>query len=224
MTSDSAHRLILASGSPRRAQILYEAGLNFEVRPANVDEDAVLYGKSNIERAVQALASAKVGAVGGTGTEEYVLGADTVVILDDRVLGKPESKDHAKEMLGRLGGRDHDVITGIAVADLSGQVTTSFVRTVVTFNELSESCISDYVSSGLPLDKAGGYGIQDSAYDPVARYDGCYLNVVGLPMCETTKLLKISGFLLAREITCEGHSVAADGSVIRPFKFRENHS
>ena len=221
MAFDSAHKLILASGSPRRAQILSKAGLEFVVRPANVDEDAVLGAESNIERAVQALASEKAGVSAETNNGSYVLGADTVVVLDDQILGKPESENHAAEMLGSLSGRAHDVITGIAVVDLNGIATTSFARTVVAFNELSDSLISDYVASGSPLDKAGGYGIQDSAFDPVARYDGCYLNVVGLPMCETAKLLDGAGFLLTGELQCEGHSVSG-GSDTKSFKFQEN--
>ena len=221
MAFDSAHKLILASGSPRRAQILSKAGLEFVVRPANVDEDAVLGAESNIERAVQALASEKAGVSAETNNGSYVLGADTVVVLDDQILGKPESENHAAEMLGSLSGRAHDVITGIAVVDLNGIATTSFARTVVAFNELSDSLISDYVASGSPLDKAGGYGIQDSAFDPVARYDGCYLNVVGLPMCETAKLLDGAGFPLTGELQCEGH-LNSVGSVTKSFKFQEN--
>ena len=221
MAFDSAHKLILASGSPRRAQILSKAGLEFVVRPANVDEDAVLGAESNIERAVQALASEKAERTAETSQGSYILGADTVVVLDDQILVKPESENHATEMLGSLSGRSHDVITGVAVVDLNGIATTSFARTVVTFNELSDSLISDYVASGSPLDKAGGYGIQDSAFDPVARYDGCYLNVVGLPMCETAKLLDGAGFLLTGELQCEGHSVSG-GSDTKSFKFQEN--
>lgn len=205
-------RLILASGSPRRAEILSDAGIDFEISPADIDEDAVLANGAELVDAVKELALAKAQSVASRRSDrhilagEYVLGADTIVVLDGEVLGKPGSAADAVEMLQRLNGKQHEVITGIAVVNPAGETHTKHVSTSVFFRNLDEGEIAEYVSSGSSLDKAGGYGIQDRSFAPVASYDECYLNVVGLPMCAASELLGQSGFPLSAGISCAGHA------------------
>ena len=199
-------RLILASGSPRRAEILSDAGIVLEISPADIDEDAVLANGGVLMDAVQTLALAKARSIASVRSGEYVLGADTIVVLNGEVLGKPGSVGQAVAMLQQLNGRQHDVITGVAVVNPAGETHTKHVSTSVIFRSLNDDEIANYVSSGSPLDKAGGYGIQDSSFAPVASYDECYLNVVGLPMCATSELLEQSGFPNPGEIACPGHA------------------
>ena len=207
MTSSSNTKLVLASGSPRRAQILGDAGITLEVGPADIDEDAVFEAALNgeLSAAVQALALAKANSIAETRAGEYVLGADTIVVLDGEVLGKPGSADEAFSMLRMLNDRSHEVITGVAVVNPAGETHTKHVSTAVKFRRLDEDAITEYVSSGSPFDKAGGYGIQDDSFAPVASYDECYLNVVGLPMCATSELLEQSGFVLSVALNCDDH-------------------
>ncbi len=207
MTSSSNTKLVLASGSPRRAQILGDAGITLEVVPADIDEDAVFESALNgeLSAAVQELALAKANSIAETRAGEYVLGADTIVVLDGEVLGKPGSADEAVSMLRMLNDRSHEVITGVAVVNPAGETHTKHVSTAVKFRRLDEDAIAEYVSSGSPFDKAGGYGIQDDSFATVASYDECYLNVVGLPMCATRELLEQSGFVLSVALNCDGH-------------------
>jgi len=206
LASSETHTLTLASGSPRRAEILSEAGFEFDVAPADIDEDAFLVDAGDFSKAVQELAMAKAESIAVAGAGGYVLGADTIVVLDGVVLGKPESADHAHAMLRRLSGKSHEVITGVAIINPLGEAHTKYVRTSIIFRSLNDDEIAKYVSSGSPLDKAGGYGIQDSSFAPVASYDECYLNVVGLPMCATSELLEQSGFPNPGGIACSGHT------------------
>ncbi len=209
----SQNRLILASGSPRRAEILGEAGVQIDVVPASVDEEELLASGGDLVDAVQLLALAKATSIAESRPGEYVLGADTIVVLDGEELGKPESASHAAEMLSRLSGRSHVVTTGVAIISPSGETRTKFVSTTVMFRTLDDGAIAKYVSSGSPLDKAGGYGIQDRSFAPVASYDVCYLNVVGLPMCATSELLKESGFLKVVGLSCSGHAGFSDAEL-----------
>ena len=205
MVSSGQYKLTLASGSPRRAEILSSAGLEFDIAPAKIDEDAFLVGSEDLRRAVQDLALAKAKSIAGGRLGEYVLGADTIVVLDGVVLGKPESADQAHAMLRSLSGKSHEVITGVAIINSAGEPHTNYVSTSVTFRSLDDDEIANYVSSGSPFDKAGGYGIQDSSFAPVASYDKCYLNVVGLPMCATSELLEQSGFSVPGGLICSRH-------------------
>ena len=198
--------LILASGSPRRAEILGEVGVRIEIVPAVIDEDTILSGAHDFANAVQRLALVKAQSVAAYRPGRVVLGADTIVVLDGEILGKPGSPDRATEMLQRLNDRSHEVITGIAVINSAGESHTDFVRTSVRFRRLGDDKISNYVSTGSPLDKAGGYGIQDSSFAPVASYDGCYLNVVGLPMCVTSRLIEKAGLPRIDADVCRGHA------------------
>lgn len=212
MENSSDTVLVLASGSPRRAEILSEAGIELEVVPADVDEDSILAESVDLREGVQGLAFAKASSVASNHVSRYVLGADTIVVHDGSVLGKPDSAKQAVEMLQRLNRRQHEVITGIAVINPAGETHTNYVSTSVKFRSLDEEAIAKYVSSGSPFDKAGGYGIQDRSFAPVASYDECYLNVVGLPMCATSELLISSGFEITGAIECVGHSAPSSVS------------
>ena len=206
MARSEQYKLTLASGSPRRAQILSDAGFEFDVAPAEIDEDAFLVDVGDFSNAVQKLALAKAESIAARSQGGYVLGADTIVVLDGVVLGKPESVEQAHAMLRSLSGKSHEVITGIAIINPVGEPYTNYVRTSVIFRSLNDDEIANYVSSGSPLDKAGSYGIQDGSFAPVASYDECYLNVVGLPMCATSELLEQSGFPNPGGIACPGHA------------------
>ena len=161
MTRSFRDVLILASRSPRRAEILSGAGFQLEVVPSGVDEKKLFSADTYLPRAVEHLALSKAKSVSSSRLNRYVLGADTIVVLDHRVLGKPESSAQATAMLNALSDRNHEVITGVAVIDPSGDTQTISVKTSVTMRGLSNSEIAKYVASGSPYDKAGGYGIQD---------------------------------------------------------------
>ena len=201
----SSNSLVLASASPRRAKILSEAGFTLTIQPSHVYENGILQTTADVNKAVMKLALFKASAVIASNGRKYVLGADTIVLFEEDILGKPESPKEASKILNRLSGQTHEVITGVAIVNPEGLMFTSHVRTSVNFKILNSELISSYVSTGAPFDKAGGYGIQDSSFDAVESYDGCYLNVVGLPMCAVANLLEISGFQLKKRVSCQGH-------------------
>ncbi len=177
--------LILASASPRRQEILRNAAIPFETCPAEVDE-CRREGESARDYVLR-LAEAKARAAARPG--KTVLGADTVVVVEGRILGKPADRDEAKSMLRLLSGRAHDVLTGVCLLD-SGACRTFVERTVVRFKELGDQEVQAYVDSGEPLDKAGAYGIQGAASKFVERIEGCYFNVVGLPIARVHAILQ----------------------------------
>ena len=170
-------QLILASASPRRREILAEYGYKFKVEPSLFEERAE--GLSAYETAAY-FAQSKAEEVLSRFPDALVIGADTVVVLDGQILGKPKNTEDAKRMLRLLSGRTHSVLTGVSVAK-RGRVCTKIAETRVIFEALSEELIARYVASGSPLDKAGAYGIQDG-YPLVRSYEGSYTNVVGLPV------------------------------------------
>lgn len=178
--------LVLASNSPRRRQILSDAGIPFIVRAPNVLEE--LGRDESASQYVRRLAEQKVRAV-ATNPGEVVLGADTVVVVDDLILEKPRDAADAARMLGILSGRVHQVLTGICLRTDSQTVIDSAV-THVSFAKLSDQEISGYVLSGEPMDKAGGYAIQGLASKFIDRIEGCYFNVVGLPVALVYRHLK----------------------------------
>lgn len=178
--------LVLASQSPRRREILERAGFELSVRVSGVPEER-LPGELAVAY-VRRLASAKAAAV-TRGPSEIVLGADTVVVLGDEVLEKPRDNAHATEMLSMLSGAEHRVITGICLRYQGGHVCDS-AETAVRFAPLSRTEIDDYVRSGEPMDKAGAYAIQGLAAKFIERIDGCYFNVVGLPLSLVYRHLK----------------------------------
>jgi septum formation protein len=170
--------LVLASQSPRRAEILRLAGIPFVVRAAEVDETP-LAGEAP-EDYVQRLAEAKAVAV-PAGPEEIVLGADTTVVVEGEMLAKPVDADDARRMISALAGRRHRVLTGICLRR-GARAIRDCARTDVWFGPMTAAEIEEYVASGEPMDKAGGYGIQGLASKFIERIDGCYFNVVGLPV------------------------------------------
>lgn len=180
--------LILASTSPRRSELLAQIGLPFAVVPSRVDEGTP---SGMPDRLVESLALAKALDVAGRVSEGVVIGADTVVAVDGQILGKPADGGEAAAMLRKLGGRSHDVYTGLAVVDAaSGRRKCQHVHTVVHFRALTESEIAAYIESGEPLDKAGAYGIQGRAAVFVSGIEGCYFNVVGLPLSRLWQMLR----------------------------------
>jgi septum formation protein len=178
--------LVLASQSPRRSEILKQAGIAFVVRSASVDETARA-GESPCDY-VRRLARDKALAAGPR-PGEMVLGADTTVVVDEKMLAKPEDADDARRMLSLLSGRRHQVLTGICLAH-DGEIITDFAETQVWFVEISTPEIDEYVASGEPMDKAGAYAIQGLASKFVERIDGCYFNVMGLPISMVYRYLR----------------------------------
>lgn len=190
-------KLILASASARRAQILRAAGIRFETMATDTDESR-LRGE-NVEAMVMRLAEEKAQACAAhsktLGAPAIVIGADTVVDLDGEALGKPGSVPVAAEMLRKLSGRTHRVLTGLALIRLpDGETRTEFESTQVRFAPMTEEEIVQYASSREPLDKAGAYAIQGIAGRFVERIEGCYFNVVGLPLAKLYGLLKELGW------------------------------
>jgi septum formation protein len=185
--------LILASASPRRRELLTQTGLKFTVAPANLNED--LLPEEAAAAYVQRLAEEKAQAVWNTHRSSdtsddplIVLGADTCVVCDGQILGKPVNTPDARRMLELLSGRTHAVLTGLA-AVTGKKIVRDVEVTQVTFNQLTDAEIAQYISSGEPLDKAGAYAIQGYAARWIPRIEGCYFNVVGLPIARTITLL-----------------------------------
>jgi septum formation protein len=184
--------LILASGSPRRQELLREAGYAFLVSPADIDESVYPPGASPAEIA-EHLAVAKARAVAARFPNDVVLAADTVVAVGNDALGKPLDAGDARRLLSLLGGTEHEVITGIAVVHAAADVTLrARVISTVQMRALTAAEVEAYIATGDWQGKAGGYGIQDQ--DPfVTRTSGCHTNIVGLPMATTARLLAEAG-------------------------------
>jgi septum formation protein len=181
--------IILASSSPRRQELLRQIGIPFRTMPSDVDE-GILAGESPEKYAVR-VALDKASSVASQVKSGIVIGADTIVVLRDEVLGKPADARDAVRMLSMLSGKMHRVITGLAVVDVATEtVKTASAVTRVWFHPLSHETIESYVATGEPLDKAGAYGIQERGAVFVERVDGCYFNVVGLPLSLLMGLLR----------------------------------
>lgn len=178
--------LVLASQSPRRAEILRQAGIAFTLRFAPIDETPK-HGERP-EAYVQRLAVEKAMAVEHD-PGETVLGADTTVVIDGEMLGKPADAADARRMLGLLSGRKHEVLTGIALRR-GGELARDWAATEVWFAPMTGAEIEDYVASGEPMDKAGAYAIQGLASKHIEKIEGCYYNVVGLPIALVYRHLK----------------------------------
>ena len=173
--------IILASASPRRADLLKQIGLDFRVCPSDVVESEVT--RASPRERVEELALRKARTVGRRFDRGLVIGADTIVVINGLIIGKPKNNQHAVEILKSLSGNRHEVVTGVALIDLDGnQEIVWSARTLVCFRSLRESEILDYVRSHDASDKAGAYGIQGRAAAFVSRIEGCYFNVVGLPL------------------------------------------
>ncbi|GAC1406023.1 MAG: Maf family protein [Ktedonobacteraceae bacterium] len=187
--------LLLASASPRRRQIISALGLPYTVGISPIDEDAIQASYDGpIEETAKWIAEHKATAA-LTLTEaahRLVIAADTTVLLDNKILGKPRDAVHARELLLALRGRWHSVITGVvACTMISGklQLSSASCTTPVLMRPYSEAEIDAYIATGDPMDKAGAYGIQHPQFQPTERIQGCFLNVVGLPLCVLTTLL-----------------------------------
>ena len=182
--------LVLASQSPRRSEILRQAGIPFTVRVADVDESVL--GAESPADYVRRLAEAKAYAIEAA-DGETVLGADTTVVIDGEILAKPADAADARRMLVRLSGRRHEVLTGICLRR-GGHAIRDYATTGVVFAALSDREIDEYVASGEPMDKAGAYAIQGLASKFVERIEGDYFNVMGLPVALVYRLLRGSLF------------------------------
>jgi len=183
--------VVLASASPRRRELLRAAGIPFEAMASNVAEERKAGEEPEDFVRRMAVEKAEQVAAARPGETRPIVGADTVVLLEQTVLGKPDSPKDAAAMLRMLSGQTHAVLTGLCVLDpRSGGRCVETVRTEVCFARLSEEEIQEYVASGEPLDKAGAYAIQGRASRFVERIDGCYFNVVGLPVPTLYRMLK----------------------------------
>jgi septum formation protein len=187
-------RLVLGSGSPRRAALLRQLGVEFSVHPSDVPEIA---GEREAPADfVRRLAREKGVAVAAKVSDAWVLSADTIVVVDGEVLGKPADADVARQMLRRLSGRDHEVVTAVVLMAPGGTFAAEVLgRSTVTFRTVTADELDAYVATGEPLDKAGAYAIQGGAARFVERVVGSYTNVVGLPMDEVRDLLHRHGLL-----------------------------
>jgi septum formation protein len=194
--------LILASKSPRRRYLLEQAGLSFSVMPSNVDESR--FPITDPEEYALTIASCKAAQIADRFKDSWVIGADTIVVVDGRVLGKPNSIDNAREMLRQLSGKMHQVMTGCAI--FSRASAMSFQKVIVTdvhFKQLSKGEIEWYIQTKEPFDKAGAYAIQGIGTFLVKRINGSYTNVVGLPVCEVLEFLIDNG--VANHYSKSGH-------------------
>jgi len=190
-------KLFLASASPRRAEILSDAGISFELLPVDVDESPVSgeSAEAMCQRLAEAKARAAVARLGTLSEPAIVVAADTTVELGGEILGKPASLESAHEMLRRLSGKTHCVLTALALIRLpDGAARSAVERTEVRFAALEREEIEEYLATGEPMDKAGAYAIQGRGGRFVERVDGCYFNVVGLPLARLCRVLKELGW------------------------------
>lgn len=186
--------IILASQSPRRKYLLQQVGLTFSVIPSLIPENPILH--SSPEQYVKNLSEQKAADISKKHPESWVIGADTVVLSDGHVLGKPRNRSDAWNMLKQLSGNTHTVLTGYTICCKANQKQFSeTVKTEVTFKNLSDSEIKWYINTEEPFDKAGAYGIQEVGMFLVKQINGSYTNVVGLPVCEVMTFLIKEGVL-----------------------------
>lgn len=187
-------RIVLASQSPRRAELLGRLGLEFEIRPAGVDETYIDHEMpaDHAER----LAREKAVAIAGSEPDALVIGSDTIVIIDGDVLGKPRDREEAAAMLMRLSGREHEVYTAVAVVR-GERIESALERVRVRFRRLDRTECEEYVATGEPMDKAGAYGIQGFGSALVESIEGDYFAVMGLPVVRTLELVRRHGWRYA---------------------------
>ncbi|MCG8635819.1 MAG: Maf family protein [Desulfobacterales bacterium] len=189
MNQINHEKIILASQSPRRKELLARAGIKFDIVVADIDEEAVPY-KGDPGRHAATLSGLKAEAVADNHPGAWTLGADTIVVTDNLILGKPKDRDDAVKMLGSLSNRAHSVFTGFTLTNPGKEICISeSVETRVVFKQLSAKEIRWYSATGEPYDKAGAYGIQGIGAFMVKEICGSYTNVVGLPVCEIIETL-----------------------------------
>lgn len=179
---DKKYKIVLASQSPRRAKLLKQINLNFKVVTADIDE-SIIKNEMPVD-AVKRLALQKLEAVRPNVKEGIIITADTIVVLNNKIIGKPKDEKDAEKILKMLSGKTHFVYTGFSVYNMyNNKKTTRYEKTAVTFRELNIKEIREYIQTGSPMDKAGAYGIQDDFGAVfVKKINGCYYNVVGLPL------------------------------------------
>jgi septum formation protein len=189
--------LILASASPRRQELLRNAGIPFRLHPADIDETP-LPGEP-ARACAERLAREKALAVHRLHPSDFVLGADTIVVVDEIILGKPRDENDASRMLHMLSGRTHQVITGVCLAAPSAVHISGSETTLVAMSPISDEEIRAYIATSEPMDKAGAYAIQGIASRWIPRIEGDYSNVVGLPIARVYSLLRTSGGILTEK-------------------------
>jgi septum formation protein len=190
-------KLILASSSPRRAEVLRDAGFVFQVRPADVNETRLPREAAEdfVRRVAQAKAHAVAEQARAVGERAIVIAADTIVLAEAQILGKPKDADDARRMLRLFSGRTHEVLTALCVINIAtGKEALHVEKTRVEFLKMSEEEIESYIQSGEPFDKAGAYGIQGIAGRFATRIEGCYFNVLGLPLSRLWTTLQAFGW------------------------------
>jgi septum formation protein len=186
------NRLILASKSPRRYELLKQVGLDFDVIPSGIEEDYIK-GESPRKHVLR-LAEAKALDVGNQHPDRWVVAADTIVYVDHSILGKPKSREEARRMLRRLSGKEHRVLTGFSVLHLErGKGDREAVQTAVKVRKLTQGEMEWYIQTSEPFDKAGGYAVQGTGSFMIESIKGSYTNVVGLPICELIQMLNRLG-------------------------------
>ena len=189
--------LVLASASPRRRELLEEMGLKFQIIPSNVPEQPK--PGEPAEEVVRRLSADKALAVASNVGQSFVIGADSMVVLEGKVMGKPSDAAEARLMLLQLRGTSHQVATGVTVVDAaSGHYLSDSMTSNITLRDLSDREIDASIASGTPLDKAGAYAVQDTDLRPAQSWDGCYSNIVGLPLCRLGEMLAELGYALPR--------------------------
>jgi septum formation protein len=217
-TGKDMTRLVLASGSPRRRELLRLLDLPFDITQPSAEEGEVR--GSDVSRQAAALAQSKALSVAAQHPGEVIVAADTLVVLQGVVMGKPADAASAREMLESLRGQEHLVISGLAVVHPgSARSSMQAVETRVWMRDYEDREIAAYIARREPFDKAGAYAIQDQDFQPVARIEGCYANVMGLPLCHLFKTLSRADFpALVRPVSaCEnftGHACSVASSIL----------
>ncbi|MSQ31708.1 MAG: septum formation protein Maf [Dehalococcoidia bacterium] len=185
--------IVLASASPRRLELLKYLLPDFKVIPSNVDEK--LIDGEEPRNTVIRLASEKARSVFDS-HKKVTIGADTIVVLENKILGKPKDAQDAIRILTALRNRSHSVITGVAIVNANGKLAAKATQTELEFRDYSTAEMESYVATGDPMDKAGAYAIQQPQFHPAKRITGCYFNVVGLPLCTLGEMLRDAGVSL----------------------------
>jgi septum formation protein len=188
------HSILLASGSPRRRELLLQLAVKFTVAAADIDE-TIIAGESPAEYVIRLSREKALAGLRHSGGEKPSLGSDTIVLLDGEILGKPVSRAEAESMLQRLSGRTHEVYSAVALAVGLDNVSDTLNVTAVTFGDIPLDWISQYCRSDEPMDKAGAYAVQGGTAQYIRRIEGSYSGVMGLPLFETAELLREAGLL-----------------------------
>jgi MAF protein len=212
--------LTLASASPRRRELMEALGLDFTITPADLTEDTIP-GESPQEM-VQRLAREKAQAVSATMDSGLVIGADSTVVFEGRAVGKPGDDDEARLMLLQLRGTTHHVSTGLTVVDAaSGRTLSDYMTSQITLRDITDEEIEHSIASGVPKDKAGAYAVQDTELRPAIDWQGCYNNIVGLPVCRLLEMLQELGYRMPPGWTAPSGIICGEECVIdRPDRDR----